>query len=232
LRRQFELEELALWLSCPRKYFYQYVERAPVPLTETDALSLAIQSSFEALVRENLDRESHVDLFNDCFDEILLSSSAVNRNTGASRFRARTHIGVFHEVHKPHLPAFPWPGPVHETLNLDQFSIHYPILSVMGDRFVVSTDRSGGRSIEANAVLLVDTHRLVYEAAFLRSTIRRVYRAVENRSYRLFTAEVLRDAIRGINDEQYHRRGESRNMCSLRFCRYWKLCRKPERKVL
>jgi hypothetical protein len=227
LKRQFELEELALWLKCPQKYFYQYIEKAPAPLTELDAFNMAMESSFEAVVRENLDREAHVEMFNDLFSELLLSSSAANRNTGAARFRARTHIGVFHEVHKPHLPAFPWPGPVRETLPLDQFAIGYSILSVMGNTFIVSTDRIGGRSVEANAVLLIDTHRTVFEASFLRSTPRRVYELVEDRTYRLFTGEVLRDAIRGINDGQFHRRGDARSLCGPRLCRYWKWCRKP-----
>jgi hypothetical protein len=212
----------------------EYIEEPPVPMTEQEAFCAAKICSDVACIRENLTREQHLELALEYYNDLITIADYHGTNTTFTQFTLRTQVGIFHDVHKPYLPPFPWPGPEREQLLLDDNVVNYEIFSVQGSRYIVLRDPVVSRRghIEANVAALADTERDIWEFQTSGYLIRDKFQEYQSRSYRGYTKELLRDIIRGINGGFFPRIGDISEQCNRRACRYFKLCRRESKKVV
>ena len=233
-KREFNLVELQVWHWCPRRYLMEYIEKPPLPMSEREAFSSAKICADIACIRENLTREQHLELALEYYHDLMSMTNYRGVNTACTQFMMRTQIGIFHNVHKPYLPPFPWPGPEREQLLLDDYVVNYEIFSVQGYRYIVLRDQRLSRriSLEANMVALADTEREIWELQTSGYIVRDKFSEYKSRQFRMYTKELLRDIIRGINGGFFGRCGNRDEQCNKLSCRYFTLCRRESKKVV
>jgi len=244
-RTDFTLEEIELYLACPKKYYYTNILQIKKP---RDLASHELVAHRECLYRAGIDPTINYDVHLEMFLDLIDKARPYVGNDRYGRYRTRRTpdktlrdakliAATFHYVLKPPMrELFPWKewGQERLSLNVDGYNILFAPDCMVGKRalgihttFVLTRPDVLYKTIRASVIARsIPTQEKSYALALILSIPEHMLNLVEQTSRLSFsqTWNVIRDCCEGINNEYFPRTNPAFKVCSRQVCEYYGIC--------